>query len=147
MSVLQGLWGKVQEPKVVTFLHWIAYMVALGVGLSALVDPPSSVAGELGPVLTTIWAGFIILGGVLGVFATLPGVWWLERAAVIACITGLAVWVMVVVTLELTIPDGNRWPQAGALTMLALLLAVRWFRIRRYAYDPEPPVSRRHDDD
>lgn len=145
MSAALALWGKVQEPKVVTCLHWIAYLVILGVGASALVDPPSSVAGELGPALTTVWAAFLILGGVLGVFATLPGIWWLERAAVIASITGLAVWVMVTVVLELTIPDGNRWPQAGALLMLALLLAVRWFRIRRYAYDPEPPVTRHRD--
>lgn len=144
MTALRTLWSKVQEPKVVTVLHWIAYLVALAVGISALVDPPSSVAGELGPLLTAIWAWFFILGGVLGAFATLPGIWWLERGAVIACLTGLAVWVMVTVVLEFTIPDGNRWPQAGALTMLALALAVRWFRIRRYAYDPEPPVTRPH---
>nr|WP_146177666.1 hypothetical protein [Sphaerisporangium cinnabarinum] len=145
VTAARALWGKVQEPKVVTVLHWIAYVVGLGVGLSALADPPSSVAGELGPLLTTIWAASFILGGALGVFATLPGIWWLERAAVIACITGLAVWVMVTVVLELTIPEGNRWPQAGAMTILALLLAVRWFRIRRYAYDPEPPVTRHRD--
>ncbi len=142
---MRALWATVQEPKVVTVLHWVAYLVALGVGVSALLDPPSSVAGELGPLLTTIWAGSFILGGTLGAVATLPGIWWLERAGVIACVTGLAVWVMVTVVLELTIPDGNRWPQAGALTILGLLLAVRWFRIRRYAYDPEPPVARRND--
>ncbi|WP_264032183.1 hypothetical protein [Cellulosimicrobium sp. SH8] len=144
MSAARALWGKIQEPKVITCLVWVIYLVTLVVGLTALTDPPSSIEGEIGLGLTRMWAGFLVLGGTIGVVATLPGIWWLERAAVLSVVTGLAIYCAVALNLHFAEASGNRLPQAGVIAIAALGLGTRWFRIRRYAYDPEPPVHR-HD--
>lgn len=142
VTAVRALWLRVQEPRVATVLQWVIYLATLAAGVSALLAPPASIEGTLGATLTTLWAAFLIGGGALGAVATLPGIWWLERAAVLAAVTGLGIYGVVVVTLHVQSPAGNRGPQAAVILIAALFFATRWSRIRRYAYDPEARTRR-----
>lgn len=141
---VRRLWDRVQEPRNVTLAQTAAYVVTLLVGISALTSPPDSLRSQIGPVLSAIWASFLILGGALGALAAPPGIWWIERVAVLACGTGLVVYGAVVITLYLTSPSGNRLPQAGVIALCVLGCVMRWMRIRRYSYDPEAASTRLH---
>lgn len=132
----QELWLKIQEPRAVNALQCLIYLVTLTVGVIAFVAPPSSIQGAVGLGLTATWSAFLMLGGLLGAVTVLPGVWWLERVAIVACGTGAAIYASIVVNLHLS-EGGNRLPQAGMLLIVLLFFAKRWVSIRRYAYDPE----------
>ncbi|MFF2621253.1 hypothetical protein [Oerskovia jenensis] len=136
MRGLRRLYLRIQEPRVVSIIQWLIYLVTLGIGVTAFQRPPSSIEGALGVTLTTIWAVFLIVGGVLGAIAALPGIWWLERVAVLACVTGALMYGSVVLNLHYS-ETGNRLPQLGFVAIAILAFTQRWFRIRRYAYDPE----------
>jgi len=136
------VWRGIQEPRIVTLIQTGIYLVTFAVGIDALLDPPVSVRGAIGPVLTTCWAVFLVLGGALGAVAAPPGVWWLERVGVMACMSGLLIYGAVLVALHVTSPDGNRLPLAGVTLIATGSFLVRWFRIRRYAYDPEALSTR-----
>lgn len=136
MSALRKLYLRIQEPRVASIMQWVIYLASLSVGVSAFQRPPSSIEGALGVTLTTAWAVFLIVGGVLGATAALPGIWWLERVAVLACVTGALMYGSVVLNLHYS-ETGNRLPQLGFVAIALLAFAKRWFEIRRYAYDPE----------
>lgn len=136
MRALRRLYLRIQEPRVVSIIQWLIYLVTLGIGVTAFQRPPSSIEGALGVTLTTIWAVFLIVGGVLGAIAALPGIWWLERVAVLACGTGALMYGSVVLSLHYS-ETGNRLPQLGFVAIAVCAFAKRWFEIRRYAYDPE----------
>lgn len=127
---------RIAEPRVVRLLQFGVYMAAIIGGSSSWISPPNSIEGVLGIVLTSIWAAALILGGLLGASSVLQGVWWLERAGVAFCATGLAMYAVVVFSLQVNSP-GNRIPQLCVIAIGLLSLAVRWVRIRKYPYDPE----------
>ena len=129
-------WLKIQEPRVVHVIQCAIYLVTLAVGIIALAAPPTSIEGAIGATLTTIWAGFFIFGGTLGAITVLPGAWLWERAAVIACGTGVLMYASIILTLHAT-EGGNRLPQAGMVIVVLLSFVKRGASIRRYSYDPE----------
>ena len=136
MGTVRDLYLRVQEPRVLTVLQCLIYLATLGIGISAFGSPPSSIQGALGVTLTMMWAVSLILGGALGAVAVLPGIWWLERVAVLACVTGALMYASVVLHLHLS-ETGNRLPQLGFVVVTLIAFAQRWSQIRRYAYDPE----------
>lgn len=126
----------IAEPRVARVIQFGVYLAILGAGLAALVDPPRATVGVLGPALTFLWASFLILGGLLGAVAVLPGIWWLERAAVIATGVGVAMYGVVVLSLQLEPPSG-RLTQLAVIVALLLSQAHRWTQIRRYDLAPK----------
>lgn len=136
IALMQRAWGRVQEPKVITLYQFVIYVVVALTGLAAWFFPPTSIEGAIGPLLTRMLAGFLMVGGTLGAIAVLPGIWWLERAAVLACATGALIYGGVVLSLHIT-QTGSQLVQLGVITWALLSIAQRWHRIRRYAYDPE----------
>ncbi len=133
---MRELWERIKEPRAVHVAQCTIYVVTLLVGIAALLFPPRSIEGAVGEGLATLWAAFLILGGGLGMFAVLPGIWWLERVAVLAGGTGAAMYGSIVFTLHLT-ESGNRLPQSGMILIVLLSFVKRWVSIRRHAYDPE----------
>lgn len=133
---MKTLWLKIHEPRVVHVVQCAIYLVTLAVGVVALVAPPTSIEGAVGEMLTVVWALSLIIGGALGAATVLPGIWLLERLAVIACGTGAAMYGSVVLNLHFS-EGGNRLPQAGMIAIVLLSFVQRWARIRRYAFDPE----------
>lgn len=84
----------------------------------------------IGQTLITVFGAFILLGGILGALAVLPGIWWLERAGILALGTGLAMYSVVAVTLGIS--------PIGFLTGLAFIgtFVQRWMEIRKFQLAP-----------
>jgi len=141
---MKKFWGAVQEPRVITVLAWVAYLIVGLIGVSAMAHPPASIHWVLGSALTYVWATFLVLSGVIGALTTLQGVWWLERAAVLLAVGGAAIYATVVVTLQAQGAEGNRLPQSGFILVTIIFFATRWLRIHKYSYDPEPPIPPAH---
>lgn len=133
---LARLWARIQEPKVVTLYQFGIYIIIALTGLAAWFTPPTSLEGAIGPILTKMVAVFLIAGGTLGASVVLPGVWWIERAAVLASFTGAAIYCGVSLRLQFTEPV-PRLIIVGVTLWAMLSIAQRWHRIRRYPYDPE----------
>ncbi|AIX99759.1 hypothetical protein ART_0161 [Arthrobacter sp. PAMC 25486] len=131
-----AVWLRIQEPRIVTVIQFFIYLAATAGGLSAVLFPPRSIEATAGAGLTLYWAWLLLLGGVLGAVAVLPGIWWLERSAVIACIGASLIYGVNILALHLS-ESGNRLVQFFMIVIVALHFGARWFRIRRYAYDPE----------
>lgn len=127
---------RIAEPRVVRLMQFCIYVVTVIGGVSAWVSPPNSIEGVLGGALTSVWAVLLVLGGVLGLSSVLRGVWWLERAGVAFCATGLLMYAVVVASLQLS-QTGSRIMQLCVIVIALFSFGIRWVRIRRYPYDPE----------
>lgn len=130
------LFGWVKEPRAVTYTTCVVYFVlAVFTGLGALLIPPASVSVRIGPHATAVWAGLVLLGGVLAIAGALPGWWWLERTGIIGLASGLFIYAVVVLTLHHE-GAGNRLPQTGVIFAMIIVLLVRWLRVRGALSDP-----------
>lgn len=128
-------WLLLHEPRVITALHLVGYLVlALG-GVIALIAPPSSIRAEWGSLLTMMWGSALVAGGAVALVSTPRGIWWGERIGITVLIIGLLMYASIVVFLHLTSP-GNRVPQLGVVAYAIVSLLVRWVRIRGVALDP-----------
>lgn len=134
------LWLMLHEPRIITAVTGAAWGVLIGIGLSALLAPPATIAHELGPTLTVIWAACLLVGGSLGMVGCLPGWWWVERTGIISAITGSIIYLIVVLSLHYAQP-GSRLTQAGYILLGILLLVIRWLRIRGAQLDPARGLS------
>lgn len=128
-------WLRIQEPRIVSILQLIVYLAAIGAGISAVLDPPPQIQGAVGPGLTILWVAMILGGGLLGAVGVLPGIWWVERPAAILCFGATVIYGYTLIHLH----AGREDPalQILMVTIAATYFLMRWFRIRRYAYDPE----------
>ncbi len=124
------LFLKIAEPRVVRMIQFGVYVSLATAGWYVLTHPPVSFLFILGPQLVAVFGGFLILGGVAGAIAVLPGLWWLERMGVVALWTGLSIFAVIVVALGIS--------YVGFLISIALAgsLAIRWMEIRRYDLAP-----------
>lgn len=131
-----AIWLRIQEPRIITVLHFFIYLCALAAGYFALQSPPRSIEVTAGQGLTFYWSILLLGGGLLGAFTVLPGWWLFERAAAIACFGAAAIYGVNIYSLHST-ESGNRLPQLFMVLIAVLHFAARWFRIRRDAFDPE----------
>jgi hypothetical protein len=139
MRALQRAWGKVTKPRHVKVIYLVIYTLSALIGLVTLIKPPQTIAGEVGPLLSVIWASLFILGGVFGTITVLPGWWWGERLLGIAPIVlGLAIYFCVVVALHAQPVDagGSRATQVGIILLAASPFILRFFFIKEYSYEP-----------
>lgn len=130
------VWLRIQEPRIVSLLQFFIYLCALAAGIAAIASPPRSIEASAGAFLTTYWAWTLVAGGLIGAVAVLPGIWWLERSAVIACVGATLIYAVNIWALHVT-ETGNRLVQLFMIMGLVFHFITRWFRIRRYSYDPE----------
>jgi hypothetical protein len=72
--------------------------LAIG-GFDVVVIPPEKFQDNLGFGLVLAFGLFVLVGAVLGSIAVLPGIWWLERAAIIALSIGLFSFMVLVIAL------------------------------------------------
>lgn len=133
---LNTLWSRVSEPRIVSMLRWVMYMALLLGGITAIVDPPRSLTGEIGTYAMVSLATLLAFGGLIGAVAVLPGAWWLERIALLAIILALLIYGGVIIGLQFTQP-GNRLLQLSMVLGLTMSQFVRWARISARPYDPE----------
>lgn len=121
----------IAEPRVVRVVQFGIYVCLLTAGSLVVSTPPRSFEGVLGQTLVTVLGVFILVGGVLGAVAVLPGIWWLERAGILALATGLAMYSTIAVTLGVS-PIGFVIGVAFILTFVQ-----RWMEIRRFDLAPK----------
>lgn len=136
MRTLLRTWERVTEPRHLKTVYAVAYLVAISLGLIALIAPPQSIRGELGPVLTVAWGIFALVGGLGGVLTVFPGWWFAERLSIVLIWLALGLYMLVVVILQFSGSEGNRWAQMTVFPLAALLFYVRWYLIRHYSFEP-----------
>ena len=121
-DIIELLWEQVHEPKSVTILMAIAYVLALAVGLITIKN--------WADMAEFTHAALLVMGGVLGAFSSLIGYYKLERPAIVLCCGGVVTWI---VSAGLT-----------RFTLLALVvlmfLFTRWQRIRVFDVAHGEPV-------
>lgn len=130
------LWYLIHEPRIITAITACYWAVVTAIGVAALTAPPPMIAHQAGPILTTVWACFLLGGGVLGVVGCLPGWWWIERAGIIATGTGAVIYLATVIALHYQAVSGSRLVHAGFILLALISLVIRWLRIRGPQVDP-----------
>lgn len=131
--VKRGLWWlflKIEEPRIIRIFHFLLYMALTVTGAGYLANPHDTYQGVLGDILATTLGCLVVLGGLLGAFAVLPGIWWVERLGVISLCTGLAIYL--VVTLSIQASPFN----IGLAWAVIVALIIRWLHIRKFQYAP-----------
>jgi len=129
------LWNRVQEPRIVTTLQTLLYILVAAAGAGILLWTPSSIEGTTGHTLTLVWGWFAILGGLLGAFATPGGKWFLERPAIYMCGTAVAFYLGLVGHLQFT-AEGNRLVQMAFIAIAGVALVIRFEQIKAFDYEP-----------
>ena len=135
VGLLRRAWLKIREPRVVAVVHAITYLVLMTGGIAALIQPPTSISGEIGAVSMTLLAGMLTGGGLIGAVTVLPGWWWVERYGVALIIAACLIYGWIVTVLHALQP-GNRLLQLSIIVGLAGHLVVRLIRIKERPYDP-----------
>lgn len=136
---LVNAWHRITEPRVIAVVLFTQYTLFALAGTYAIFDPPTSIETELGASAMAMLAGLLIFGGTIGAIAALPGIWWLERSAVLSIGLSSALYLTTIVYLQATQP-GNRMLQAAFVSSVLLNQVVRWVRIRDRSYRPEAPT-------
>ncbi|MDJ1372768.1 hypothetical protein [Gulosibacter molinativorax] len=113
----------------------LGYVVAFAMGMVTLIAPPLTIAGQLGHVLTTIWACLLIAGSLLAACTVYSDWWWLERLGIKIAALGLGVYLGVVVYLW-GFEAGNRGTQFFGLTLGLCFFLLRFLQIQAWDYRP-----------
>jgi hypothetical protein len=132
-----ALFMRISEPRVERLFQFAVYLAAIVVGLMAWFNPPSAIAWSIGAPMTFTWGALLTVGGVLGASSVLRGSFWLERAGLLFCATGLGIYGLAGLFIEVSGTGPARGVSLAITTMAIISLAARWPKIRRYAYDPE----------
>lgn len=136
MNAAYGLWLRIQEPRAMTAIYFFVYLAVAVMGLAVLADPPTNIAESIGPILMTLWAGLLIMGGGIGAATVLQGQWWLERAGAIACMFAMAIYGAAFVGVPVA-QVSQRVATVCFVLFAILAFAVRLVKTRKYSYDPE----------
>lgn len=135
-STARALWLRINEPRSVSVMYFLAYLVLLCMGAYALVNPPTSIEGPIGTFAMNMLAGTLTFGASVGVVSVLPGIWWLERTAVLSISLSSTLYLIIIIALH-TQGTGNRLLQAGFVCFVLIMQGVRWVRVAKRPYDPD----------
>lgn len=132
---LRCWWATVTEPRHLSIIYGGIYTAGAVTGVITLIAPPSTIAGELGPVLLVTWALLFLVGGIVGMSTVLQGFWKWERWANYLTLGGIAIYGGVITTLHIE-SSGSRLTQLGVLGLAAGVFIVRLALIRGRSYGP-----------
>lgn len=129
-TLTYNLFMRIAEPRIFRLLQFGIYVCLLIAGLGVLIYPPHNIVEVLGPNLVYVLGSFVTLGSALGAFSVLPGIWWLERVGLLALGTGMLMYVVIQVSLGVSI--------LGLILCIAFILTFiqRWTEIRGAALAP-----------
>ena len=133
--IVLKIWKNVQEPKVITLLQTVLYALFALAGVGIIALPPSSLENVTGSVLSVVWGSFALLGGLLGMFATPTGKWFLERPGIYLCGTAVVFYLGTLGYLQV-VSSGNPLVQMPFVAIAGIALAIRFERIRAFDYEP-----------
>ncbi|MBS3177772.1 MULTISPECIES: hypothetical protein [unclassified Pseudoclavibacter] len=138
---LRWLWSEFTYPPHMRAIYVWVYILTICGGVVTWTSPPRTIASEIGPILSNVWALALLCGGILGlIFVATP--WWaMERAAVLLSMSGLGVYAYVVLILHLgSEPGSSRLLQLVVIVLAATLYFIRLVSVRHYSFQP---LSRR----
>ena len=135
IALAKRFWHALPIPQPITISYSLGYVVCLGMGISALIEPPSSFSYAWSDLVTRGWGLLLVIGGLLGAWAALFGKWLIEKPAILFVGAGLAMYASVVLMLHLQQP-GNRLIQFLLIILALDFLLVRYLRIHKYSYEP-----------
>jgi hypothetical protein len=134
MKLLRLVWRKVAEPRVHRTGFFVIYLLHTLGGLAIL----STVLGDyrlvLGEVITTVWSGFLVLGGVTGAASVLSGRNYIERVGILSLFVGF---VLAVIVLSATPPSPGGLALWCILVGWLVVFALRIWEIRLYLVAPK----------
>lgn len=128
-------WTRVPEPRDLSLVFSVAYVVSLLGGIVAFVAPPQSLTGIVGPTLLAIIGVFLIAGSLMAMFAGAKEIWLVERLGIWLMGGGVFTYGLQVGIIQATQP-GARWLQMAIIVIALLLFIVRYRLIRIYTYRP-----------
>lgn len=126
---------RIPDPKHVSLVMTVAYLLFTLTGIATLMDPPSSIVGAAGETAITLVGWFFLAGGAIGMWAGATEFWQLERAGITAMAAGLATYAAFVIALQVT-ESGSRLTQLGVIIIAGCLLALRMAMIWRHDFKP-----------
>jgi len=119
-----SLFNRIAEPRIIRLMQFGVYFAMIFAGIGIIVNPPRAFESILGSFLVYTVGIFISSGAFIGFMAVLPGIWWLERAGILALTTGLTMYAVVVIALGSSI--------LGIAVAVAFILTFfqRWTEIK-----------------
>lgn len=136
---MRALWERITEPRHMKVAYAVIYVATILIGLVTLVMPPQTIRGEVGPIITIVWASLFIVGGMAGLVTVFPGWWWAERLLGLGpVLLGLGIYLVVVIVLHAQAVEtgGSRATQIGIILLAAAPFGLRFLVIREYSYEP-----------
>lgn len=136
-SLLRRVWDAISEPRRLKVAFFLAYLIALYVGVVTFIQPPGSIEDPLGELTTRFWAMLYVLGGAGGAATVLQGWWLWERLAVWLSMTGGAIYALTAIYLHVTgPPTAQRLTQAGVIILSLFVYVIRLLLTREWDYEP-----------
>lgn len=132
-KVRKGVWWlflKIEEPRLLRILQFFLYGTMIIIGSLYLISRHMQVASLLGATLATTLGVLVVLGGILGGIAVLPGIWWVERLGIICLWTGLGIYIVVGLSIYVSLLG------VGLAWALVFALAIRWVQIKDFQFAP-----------
>jgi hypothetical protein len=121
---------KIAEPRVRRLLYFGIYVGLMILGSSVFFRPPAVIQNEFGIALIYLFGGLIVMGALLGAFAVLPGIWWLERSGLYAMAGGLAMYAGMLILL------GASFLVTVLPAVFIFVFALRWLDIKEFLLAP-----------
>ena len=127
---------RLHEPRVVSAVYGLIYVIATIVGAYNFYDPPRTIVEAAdNPILLYAIAGGISAGGLLGMIAIARGLYWVERYA--AGLLGGGIGLYWIISVWLTIfSGGSRWMSLMTTTFAVILILIRYYWIADRPYNP-----------
>lgn len=134
MNPIYRLWYGMSEPRIITVLQTLFYIMALCYGIRQIMLLDSFPEELLNVHVGLLVSATFIIGGLIGTLSTPRGFWQFERAGIVLIITGLTIhmfWVL------LEPMPGIRWGQVFRLASCIVFLLIRYSTISWARMDPE----------
>lgn len=129
---LHFLFMKIAEPRVRRLVYFGIYLCMIVASWGVFTKAPPAFENTVGQGFVMVLAAFMLLGASLGAFAVLPGIWWLERAGIIALTTAMGMYVIIISAAGVASQTGFAIVIAFSLTF-----SLRWIDIKDFLVAPE----------
>lgn len=134
MNPIYRIWYGMSEPRIVTVLQTMFYIMALSYGIRQIMMFDSFPEELLNVHAGLFVSATFIIGGLIGTLSTPRGFWQFERAGIVLIITGLTIHMFWVLFEPM---PGIRWGQVFRLAACIIFLLIRYSTISWARMDPE----------